>query len=434
MSQEILHPSANGRVTKPGRIFWMEGIRGLCAVSVLICHVAHDSTGFRTAHTSYFPGYAAAFFAYFGNIGVLLFFVLSGFVIGHTNREPFSWMEVKRYFTRRFIRIYPIYFAIIGFSFLVSTEPSDGLVKFCAHLIFLQTWVVSNVSTNGVLWTLHLEVAFYLLYLFVWRRESSIRVWFIGTAIAALASPFCGWHLLRVLGYFFLWLIGLGLAKSYAKCPEPIHAPETPEWRWFWASLFVSIAYTTTSAVEIIVGKYAISGKGYLSLVSVLMIAGCLRNLMAVPLGIKIGAWAKVMVAVPALASCAALGYALWRGLWCGFPSYQLTSAYLMLAVAGLVFGKRVQARVMLERCSWLGSISYALYMIQNPIEKLIYPYVPLSWPLGGWWAINLLIVLLTVLAAYLLELKYQPWCSRVLRARMINRQSSPIVPATTGK
>lgn len=200
-----------------GKILCLEGLRGLCALSVLLSHVFWNATGYRTSHESYFPGYFWAFIGDFSNIGVLLFFVLSGFVIEYTTQMPFSWGEAKRYLARRFIRIYPIYILVLIFSFSLSDNPSDTWLRFSGNALFLQTWLVKCLSNNSVFWTLHLEIAFYLLYLLVWRFKPKINYLLFGTALCAMVSPFIESHLLRIFGYFFLWVAGLNLADRHLK-------------------------------------------------------------------------------------------------------------------------------------------------------------------------------------------------------------------------
>jgi peptidoglycan/LPS O-acetylase OafA/YrhL len=224
------------------------------------------------------------------------------------------------------------------------------------------------------------------------------------------------------------------LADDYALIREKNDKALTRDWNWFWGSLFVGIAYTAASVVETFVGRYAITGHGYLSLVSVLLIAGCLRNLLSIPLGIKTGNLAKIMVLIPALTSLASIGYALWKGVWLRIPAYPLASFYLTLASVGMIYGSRLDARRMLERFAWIGSISYALYMLQNPIERVIYPHVPRAWNLGLWWGVNTLIFILAVMAACFLELKFQPWIAAKLKAGMINSKRSQPIPAPLNK
>jgi len=404
-----------------GKILCLEGLRGLCALSVLICHVVHDSIGYRTSHESYFPGYFWAFIGYFANIGVLLFFVLSGFVIEYTTQKPFSWGEAKKYLARRFIRIYPIYILVLIFSFSLSDSPSDTWLRFSGNALFLQTWLVNCLANNGVMWTLHLEVAFYLLYLLVWRFKSRVNYLLFGTALCALASPFVESHLLRIFGYLFLWLAGLKLAMDYLEKPK-LEAFQKSDWKWFWAALLSAIGYTTINVIQVVLKPFWIYGTGYLSLVSVVVISGCLMTIISVPLGLRIRMLYKFSVILSFVACAGAIVHSLIYHRWADFHEYPLASAYLLLAMVGFVWGGNVSAQRILERLTWLGAISYALYIVQNPIENFVFSRTPISWGVFSWWSINVMVVAMTFATSVFLENIYQPWIGLRLKKMLLSR------------
>lgn len=111
-----------------------------------------------------------------GFLGVQLFFVISGFCIhaAYVNSEK---LERTRYFLRRLVRIYPLYLAVVVFLFVlysvVGANSSGGgitLRNFFGHLTF---WLYEGpASSHGrgiseVLWTIVLEVQFYIIYALV---------------------------------------------------------------------------------------------------------------------------------------------------------------------------------------------------------------------------------------------------------------------------
>lgn len=119
-------------------------------------------------------------------VAVECFFVVSGFLIFMSYE---SSSNIKRYFEKRFRRIYPAYFlviiacAILG-SFLSSYSSEEYFFSFelyrylAANLLFLNfiqpdlPGVFSTnpmAAVNGALWTLKIEVMFYLsVPVFVW--------------------------------------------------------------------------------------------------------------------------------------------------------------------------------------------------------------------------------------------------------------------------
>jgi peptidoglycan/LPS O-acetylase OafA/YrhL len=132
-----------------------------------------------------------------GFIGVHLFFYLSGFVITypflraqfHGEREPtwghFAW--------RRFLKIVPSYLLSIAVAYAIGyaaivrygTQPWQEILT---HVLFIHTWWRETYgSINGVLWTLAVEVEFYLIFPFLWwcfKRNA----WVTGAGMIAVAE------------------------------------------------------------------------------------------------------------------------------------------------------------------------------------------------------------------------------------------------------
>jgi peptidoglycan/LPS O-acetylase OafA/YrhL len=126
------------------------------------------------------PEGAVGAFAYvwwrIGWLGVDLFFVLSGFLIGGLligelrNRGS---IDVMRFLVRRGLKIYPAYFAFIAYLIFVPVAKSlaagdawsvtllEQWLKYWPNLLFLQNYVGTNPA--GHTWTLAVEEHFYLM-------------------------------------------------------------------------------------------------------------------------------------------------------------------------------------------------------------------------------------------------------------------------------
>jgi peptidoglycan/LPS O-acetylase OafA/YrhL len=113
-----------------------------------------------------------------GFIGVHLFFFLSGFVITYPfvraalAGEPRpSW---RHFAWRRFIKIVPSYVLSIAIAYAIGYAATARFgaapwQEVLAHLLFIHTWWQSTYgSINGVLWTLAIEVEFYLIFPILW--------------------------------------------------------------------------------------------------------------------------------------------------------------------------------------------------------------------------------------------------------------------------
>ncbi len=117
---------------------------------------------------------------YFGAVlAVPLFFLISGYCIHLSNlkyiKEPATF-SILDYYKRRFWRIYPPYIIALLLSIaifaivkpVIPVHPEDFLI----HMLSFQGFSASYFNTiNLVLWTISIELAFYLIYpLFFYSR------------------------------------------------------------------------------------------------------------------------------------------------------------------------------------------------------------------------------------------------------------------------
>jgi len=169
------------------RLGVLDGMRGIAVLLVLWYHIWE---------LSWLPAPARwlQWIPETGFIGVHLFFYLSGFVITYPfvraqfagERAPtwghFAW--------RRFIKIVPSYVLSIAIAYAIgyaalSRFGAAPWQEILTHLLFIHTWWQSTYgSINGVLWTLAVEVEFYLIFPLIWFCFS--RLPFV-TAIAMIA-------------------------------------------------------------------------------------------------------------------------------------------------------------------------------------------------------------------------------------------------------
>lgn len=156
----------------PGEITALDGLRALAALSVMFFHSYH----FVTDHV-FIAGHDIGFLWNYGQSGVHLFFVLSGFLLftpfarAMLNGRPLP--SVKRFFQRRALRILPAYYACLAILVVAQygafTSPA-GLANIGLHLVMLHDDVPAiNRAINGPFWTLAIEAQFYVvLPIFAW--------------------------------------------------------------------------------------------------------------------------------------------------------------------------------------------------------------------------------------------------------------------------
>ncbi len=103
----------------PKKLYLPEALRGLAAFYVFIGHL------FRQTLPS--PSSAVKFCLGFGQEMVMLFFVLSGFVIYYSCHERVG-MTFKEYFARRFARIYPIFVFGLALAYFAACLQAGKLI------------------------------------------------------------------------------------------------------------------------------------------------------------------------------------------------------------------------------------------------------------------------------------------------------------------
>lgn len=155
-----------------GEILALDGLRAIAALSVMIFHSYHS-----VRQRVVVAGLDISFLWNYGQSGVHLFFVLSGFLLfmpfarAMLNGRPLP--SVKRFFQRRALRILPAYYVCLlilsAVHFRQFASPK-GLATIGVHLFMLHDDVASmNRAINGPFWTLAIEAQFYVvLPVFAW--------------------------------------------------------------------------------------------------------------------------------------------------------------------------------------------------------------------------------------------------------------------------
>jgi peptidoglycan/LPS O-acetylase OafA/YrhL len=143
----------------------LEGLRALAAVAVLLTHAGFLSgaTGRATL-----PGFLARM-----DIGVAIFFVLSGFLLyrphARSLAEGTPAPDRRSYALRRAARLVPAWLAVLlGTLVLVPESRSAGSTVWVANLLQLQSLRLAwDIPGLAQLWSLSTEVMFYVALPFV---------------------------------------------------------------------------------------------------------------------------------------------------------------------------------------------------------------------------------------------------------------------------
>lgn len=145
-----------------------------------------------------------------GHSAVVIFFVLSGFVISHAARPE---LGLRGYLHHRIARIYPVVLGAAALSLLLAafgvntmqyagTRGSDALDVALNVTFLAQTWANVALPYNGPFWSLNYEVWYYILF-GIWCYHPSR--WLLLCAVL-LAGP-------KILLLMPVWLLGVWLHR-----------------------------------------------------------------------------------------------------------------------------------------------------------------------------------------------------------------------------
>lgn len=147
---------------KTPRLISLDVLRGVAIFLVLGCHYAR----YVDLKAGVFAPVSRWFYN-FGWMGVDLFFVLSGFLVGgllFQELKARGHLDVRRFLMRRALRIWPLYFVYIGLLFMrhaVSHRSlGDAWATWWTNLLHVQNY--SFITPRPHTWSLAVEEHFYL--------------------------------------------------------------------------------------------------------------------------------------------------------------------------------------------------------------------------------------------------------------------------------
>jgi peptidoglycan/LPS O-acetylase OafA/YrhL len=273
------------------RFHFIDALRGIASLGVVLFHAVEGQ------HISQLPS-SVRHLAEYGELGVPIFFVISGFVIAHSLRDQQMTVPLMGSFiVRRSIRLDPSYWIAIALTIafsvlatkMVAGRPADQFTaaQIAAHLTYTQD-ILGFKNINAVFWTLCFEIQFYVVFaaLLVWSAR---------------------WPIVAALAFSLLWCFRLG--------------PNLEGWfPGFWYAFLL--------------GASAWYGWTYSS-------------------------WRPIYLAY----FCAVLGSALW---------FKDVFVFTCALTSAVIFALALRDQLSLLNWRWLqflGTISYSLYLVHNPIS-----------------------------------------------------------------
>lgn len=312
-----------------------------------------------------------------GGLAVVLFFLLSGFILSYTYQGHIRQLWGKRRFWEaRVARVWPLYLVSLLLSSVVNHTTPRPLAA-VATVLMVQAWNPFQTGMAGawnfVCWTLSTEALFYLLfpYLQGWLEDRSTV--FQGAFLA----------------------VQLAIATV---CKTSAHAYGYPE-LGFWAHLPLAVIHIPEFFIGVSLGNLYIAWRA----------AGGGNPNQQQLLPFSTGVWT----------SMASLGCLF---LLCHRPGF--STSFIALTFAALVFGLAAESspvqRFLSTRLLLVGGqISYGIYLLQWPVKteaKLLSTRLHI-YSEAGQFALNL--ILLTVISSVAFYLVEEP-ARRVVRSAFL--------------
>ena len=137
-----------------------------------------------------------------GTISVTLFFVLSGFLITFLilqERQQHKSFDLKKFYTRRALRIWPLYFLVIAGAFviygkLLSTSTLLLIIFFLPTVAIIQHKLPTMLEP---IWSIGIEEQFYLFFPVLFKLDS------LKIVFRLLIGLLIGLQLLKYIAIYF---------------------------------------------------------------------------------------------------------------------------------------------------------------------------------------------------------------------------------------
>lgn len=170
----------------PSRVVQLDWVRGIAILLVIDHHAITPPTDNLLARANQFLG------EHVGWMGVDLFFVLSGFLLGGLLIQEITktgHIRIGRFLVRRMLKIWPAYYFYIIFQIVVRRHPLHTFVW--QNVLNIQNYAGTSLSHT---WSLAVEEHFYLLLpfalLWIYRKEP-LRARMESILIVVCAAVLC---------------------------------------------------------------------------------------------------------------------------------------------------------------------------------------------------------------------------------------------------
>lgn len=397
--------------------YQLEGLRGFVALIVVLSHIFGNSNFLDLSYKQ------EGIFLYMppGHLGVIVFFILSGYVIGITNKPPID-TNYKRiiYLKKRLTRLFPIYLISILITLAVAAKVSHfySIKTIALHLLFGQVAFTHVFSENLPLWSLSFEMLYYIFFLLVsnfkWRADFT-ALFLLLAGIVCRYSPGIPSVVTAYLYGGSIWMIGVVLANR-------TRLEEKLQYGKMLAFLVLFLSFSRMNLANSVLDhlnidftseqvpyfpEHAVSFSDFSNLVFCLPLLCLFTNRTFIGL-----IWLeRLAFTIPGLYSVLYFtsgkihNPALFNTFFLAFVCYLISLLIYLLNIYFYTIGNKI-----IYKLVYFGGISYGIYVIHFPIIFLFQQISCLSGSVYTF-VLRCVFYLITVLVlGWFLEKRIQPW------------------------
>lgn len=405
---------------KSAHIASLEAMRGLAALWVLLSHVvefnafAPNSSWIQM--NAWWKQWSDVMVP--GHLGVVLFFLLSGYVIGKSN-PPEKELRIKEYVAKRFVRLWPCFAVSILFGSLIVGNLNG---RSLAEALLL---VRPYLPQNPVIWSVCFEFWFYMTFplIFLIQPNQRRRFGMAAVTIATLLAIACNAYLAPTHPSLVAWIIGLSIwlvGMVFAWETDDVQ-PSLGQHPKFLSSLLLLMALAgSQTGLQGVLSTLGInwkilSGQVYLADFVTIPLA---MTMFCALLGFRQRRWwtwawyGSLGILMLMEASVLLKGNWLKMGFW--DASLILSLIAILLWYKPNLLGTSICARG-IRLLAPLGAISYGIYVFHMPSMYLVAKIPPTAdnYLLLQWLARLALSLGLVATCSALFDLRVQPYLRR---------------------
>jgi len=406
----------------------VDGVRAIAVLWVLVLHMAFFHFGTFTVEVfGIFTGAATAWIAR-GDLGVDLFFAISGYLMGGILLQEYiktGGIRFNRFYARRFLRLIPVYTVVmlLGLYMLRNVPKSAVLMdipasgnaeNLWANVLYVNNFLPVAKQYMGWCWSLAIEEQFYLLLPFV---------------LLAFLGP--GRARLRYVAalYAILGVVQWGVCHWYGFVPPFLDTPDSASWQ---------------ARFDIVYDKLHMRAGGLLAGLVCAYLTAYRRGAVQRFFARRKLVTAIAVVCLAVMASIATTSFAsatfsrlpAWAGqLWLSHHRDVFSMAALFLILAA-TFTTDLFGGTLRRILAWRGfypvaQLSYSIYLLHEMVFVWLFPKTaPLLAPVLGPWgtmaADSLFGLILILLIAVVLFVTVEKPCMELRSLPVIQNLGEP--------